>query len=557
MGIAKKAARKLKRALNTSQKPAASGPSPQKPSPHGPEQVIVKQLVLPKADLGHGPGEHAISELDRTSLFGRYALPALERMSVDDHLQFTDKLLSLQRMRALKIDRDRLEFPEAQCKLVRNTVQRNLTLPTDAPRVVFDGSKASELSAFMLENRESVIDVASPEIALDATIAIPSGTQMRGNGAKIIDAGTDIEKAILLDKAESCSVTGFTLEACSRYGIFVKQSKSFSIEDNKLSNLPYKGIVVMGACDTFRICNNQLNDMGNGGIFLNGDIHTGLIEGNVITRNGGTGNLSGGIVLASMKTDDYDTAFVPWQIWNLVELTECPHNIVVANNRVTLSRSNGMYSHAGYCNYFIANTLEENNKEGMCLDFGSCGCYVAYNVFKGNGGRLRMTQRELEEDFIAHAGLLEDGSSPLKVPGLSLDNAAYNIIYQNIVAESYGSGIKMVRSGLRNVILCNEVTDNNVGQSDRGHFFGIELASDLKPDYEADEVQELDFTPCFENIIARNTISGAHHSGVFLGVDAYINDVFDNTIMGSPLPIELITSKHNSQVNNRLVPAIR
>ena len=101
---------------------------------------------------------------------------------------------------------------------------------------------------------------------------------------------------------------------------------------------------------------------------------------------------------------------------------------------------------------------------------------------------------------------------PAKLPGISLDNTAYNTIYGNIVRDNYGSGIKAVRSAFSNTILCNQIIDNNRGASDTFHFFGIELSTDLNAD---EAVQGLDFTPCYENIIARNTISGGITPGVY------------------------------------------
>ena len=88
--------------------------------------------------------------------------------------------------------------------------------------------------------------------------------------------------------------------------------------------------------------------------------------------------------------------------------------------------------------------------------------------------------------------------------------------------DNYGSGIKAVRSAFSNTILCNQIIDNNRGASDTFHFFGIELSTDLNAD---EAVQGLDFTPCYENIIARNTISGGHYAGVFMGEDAFMNDI--------------------------------
>ena len=159
-----------------------------------------------------------------------------------------------------------------------------------------------------------------------------------------------------------------------------------------------------------------------------------------------------------------------------------------------------------------------------------------------------MTDEDLTRDFIGEFGRLEDGSSPAKLPGISLDNSSYNTIYNNLILENYGTGVKAVRSSYRNTILCNEITDNNRGVSDTFHFFGVELATDMNAD---EEVKGLDFTPCYENIIARNTISGAHFSGIFYGVDAYVNDSFDNVIMGATdWAIESLTNRFNSVINN-------
>ena len=57
---------------------------------------------------------------------------------------------------------------------------------------------------------------------------------------------------------------------------------------------------------------------------------------------------------------------------------------------------------------------------------------------------------------------MADGSSPAKLPGISLDNTAYNTIYGNIVRDNYGSGIKAVRSAFSNTILCNQIIHERI-----------------------------------------------------------------------------------------------
>ena len=45
--------------------------------------------------------------------------------------------------------------------------------------------------------------------------------------------------------------------------------------------------------------------------------------------------------------------------------------MVVRGNTVSQNHSSGIYSDSGYLNYYVENTLYKNEKEGMCLDYGS------------------------------------------------------------------------------------------------------------------------------------------------------------------------------------------
>ena len=172
------------------------------------------------------------------------------------------------------------------------------------------------------------------------------------------------------------------------------------------------------------------------------------------------------------------------------------------------------------------------------------------NVVRQNGGRFRQTDEDLEADFVTSFGRLEDGSSPAKLPGISIDNSAYNIILNNNVNQNYGSGIKSVRSAYRNVIMENTVSDNNYGENEKFHFFGIEIGHASTPD---EPVIGLDFTASYENIVCRNVVTGPDYAGVFLEIESYCNDVFDNVIMGSEkFAIECHSTLFNSIVNNTL-----
>ena len=493
----------------------------------------------------------SLLDTDSQSLTERYALPALERMTQSDTESLIAPLQVIQRIQTLGIDPATFDTPEANWKNLYNSVMTRLAplvTAETAQAVNFTGSSLAELNDFLAANPGSTVEVISPALVMDATLVVPTGTILHGNGAVLIPGNETLDKAIVLDQAENTAVTGFVINGGCNYGVYVKNSSSFYLADLDISNVSLKGLCVMGENTGFALVNNSIHENQNGAIFLNGEISNGVIEGNRIENNSGARNLTAGLVLCSMPIEDIETAYNPFPDEMLYDILQSPHQLVVRGNTVAQNHSSGIYSESGYLNYYVENTIYKNEKEGMCLDYGSFGNYITGCEIRQNGGRNRMSDEDLEADFILDQGRMADGSSPAKLPGISLDNTAYNTIYGNIVRDNYGSGIKAVRSAFSNTILCNQIIDNNRGASDTFHFFGIELSTDLNAD---EAVQGLDFTPCHENIIARNTISGGHYAGVFMGEDAFMNDIFDNTFMDcTDWAMESLSEKYNSTLNN-------
>lgn len=493
----------------------------------------------------------SLLDTDSQSLTERYALPALERMTQSDTESLIAPLQVIQRIQTLGIDPATFDTPEANWKNLYNSVMTRLApLATaeTAQAVNFTGSSLAELNDFLAANPGNTVEVISPALVMDATLVVPTGTILHGNGVVLTPGNETLDKAIVLDQAENAAVTGFVINGGCNYGVYVKNSSRFYLADLDISNVSLKGLCVMGANTGFALVNNSIHENQNGAIFLNGEISNGVIEGNRIENNSGARNLTAGLVLCSMPIEDIETAYNPFPDEMLYDILQSPHQLVVRGNTVAQNHSSGIYSESGYLNYYVENTIYKNEKEGMCLDYGSFGNYITGCEIRQNGGRNRMSDEDLEADFILDQGRMADGSSPAKLPGISLDNTAYNTIYGNIVRDNYGSGIKAVRSAFSNTILCNQIIDNNRGASDTFHFFGIELSTDLNAD---EAVQGLDFTPCYENIIARNTISGGHYAGVFMGEDAFMNDIFDNTFMDcTDWAMESLSEKYNSTLNN-------
>ena len=104
-----------------------------------------------------------------------------------------------------------------------------------------------------------------------------------------------------------------------------------------------------------------------------------------------------------------------------------------------------------------------------------------------------------------------------------------------------------MRTGIENVIGMNLLLDNNAGQNEKFHFFGIELGAALA---DAPSV-ELDFIPSQKNQVFGNTIRGNHYAGIFFADGSDANNIFDNAIFGATAwAMESVRVQPNLVLNN-------
>ena len=492
-----------------------------------------------------------ISPADCYSIMTANKLPALSRMAAGDSKKYMGNLQVLQKIEKLGIDTASFETPELNWKNVYNRVSDTMQKEnTFSDKISFTGSTASQLNTLIAQSTDAYITIESSTVRMDEPISMKSGIALDAAGVTFTGSTDDrVAQAVIAEDCTNFALYNLNLTAgCYEYGIYIIRSNTFTIENCTISNALYKGLVMMGENKNFTIRNNTVSYNGNGAVFLNGNISNGIIAGNDVVDNYGTRNLTAGIVMTSMEIDDYYTAYNEFKDEHLYNLLDTPHDIVLYQNNVKHNNSSGIYSDGAYQIYIVENIIYQNDKEGMCLDYGTFGAYVSNNIVKENGGRLRQSDEDLEADFVTTFGRLSDGSSPAKLPGISIDNSAYNTIVNNNVTQNYGSGVKMVRSAYRNIIMENSVSDNNKGKSDDFHFFGIEIGHESTPD---EPVKGLDFTASYENIVCRNIVTGSNYAGVFLAVESYCNDVFDNTILGSEwYAIECHSNMFNSMPNN-------
>lgn len=498
----------------------------------------------------------------KTDILTRHALPSLERMETIDQEQYVNSREVIKKLELLGIEKDAFLYPEiTMSNIEKNISDLNNKYKVEGEKVLFQGATSDELQQIINDNPNVIIDIQVDQIQLQNTITMQDNIIINGNGVKFIADG--LQYGFVGENISNAYINGVCIEGGMDYGMYFVDCNNINVLSCKINGMSQKPICIVGTTSGISICNNEMCNNQAGGLYIAGNVSDGIVDSNNIENNGGTSNWMAGIALTNIVPNN------KYNIWetfnearhfpsreNYYAQLDSPHEIIFRNNQVNYNNASGIYSDGAYMCYVVNNTVDQNDKEGICLDYATIGFYLKENVFRGNGRRARQTDEDLSMDFVLEAGKMDDGSAKSKLPGVSLDDTAYNILENNIVIGNYGGGIKMVRSAIRTLIMENIVKDNNMGQNDAFHFFGIELGSAAGDVNGANTAMSP--MPDYENIICRNIITGSHYSGIFVGEECYVNDIFDNVIMEPQMfAVEAISNKFNSIVNNLSNAGIR
>ncbi|MBP3891996.1 MAG: right-handed parallel beta-helix repeat-containing protein [Solobacterium sp.] len=445
------------------------------------------------------------------------------------------------KIEALQITLEECLKPIERQNEIINNVKPSLNYPQE---IIFDGNSTSELNEFLSGQSNVVVKINKSSLQFDGTINIPSNIVLVGAPTTIKDT-TNEENVIFINQVNHVNIRCLDV-SISRKAINIRNSENVLIEDCQFSYCNDYAMVINGSSN-IQISKNTF-DQNLSGISVTGGSHNVVIEANRITNGTAMANALAGIVLDSSN-------FIVPELFDenagIEERRICPHDIVIQNNYIADNRANGIYCVGPYYTYIVGNKLTSNDKEGICLDWGTIGTYLADNTISLNGYRRKQTDEDLVTDFIDSYGRLEDGSSPAKLPGVSLDNAMWNIIANNQIQNNAGSGIKSVRAAIENLIVSNSIMDNNVGESQNFRFFGIELGNALGGEEQDLLKKRMDFTSNYGNIVARNLISGSHYVGIFFADGCYGNVIMDNSILEAKrYAIENLSNEDNYSLNN-------
>ena len=298
--------------------------------------------------------------------------------------------------------------------------------------------------------------------------------------------------------------------AQGRNMLFISDSSIFTISSCSCSDAEGAGIIIHKG-NNFRISGCFFHNNLSTGILIIGHSYNGEVRDCICSRSRGYFNQDAGIHLCC-TSQHVTSAHIPEQYHEPLPITskqQRPHHILIKNCTITHCRAQGIYLEGAINCLIEDNVLVNNNKEGICFDWGSCYNIFNRNMVSLNGERRRLSPEEIQADFISEYPLLEDGSSSMKLPGISLDNGCLNLIEGNKITNNYGGGVKMIRTALFNKITNNQILYNTIGANSYVPcFHGITIlgCGAINNEFNDSRSALLDFMPSILNTITHNTI---------------------------------------------------
>ncbi|MDM8569224.1 right-handed parallel beta-helix repeat-containing protein [Thiotrichales bacterium HSG1] len=485
------------------------------------------------------------------SLFKQFEMPPLERVTQSSPVKgllYTAKVLK--RSQAVSIPLSAIDDPKTYQQQLRTEIQANLPNFNIDTEIVFSGNKVSELNALLqtLTGIKKVI-LQGQQIVGDETLSIPKNTALLGNNSTL--TATNSQPSISIT-ADNITLQDLTI-ATTELGIQISDATEIIIQNLQFTDVG-RGIVILTDSHFIELDQINIDSPTQGGILIQGDVshvwlHNSKIRNGKRSDNGGAGILVSDAKPKPMLEETTTTDSLIEHIWPITQ--SIPYALLLENNIIANNSAQGLYIDGGYGLVIQHNQINNNDKEGLSLSYGSVNNIVMSNDFYDNGFMARKTDADLRHELIFDLGRLDDGSSTFKLPAISLDNAAQNLLLWNVIRDNAGDGIKMVRTGIRNVIMFNSILNNNQGYNKLFHSFGISLNSTGAGVNLDIAKHPLDFLPAIENIIAGNIIYGKHWAGIFLDRGAAFNDIYDNTTRHYILtPLDSTSSRFNSIVGN-------
>ena len=155
-----------------------------------------------------------------------------------------------------------------------------------------------------------------------------------------------------------------------------------------------------------------------------------------------------------------DVAETTLEALDLRDKLDTQHRVWIEACKISHCHAQGIYIE-GVAQLLIKDCLiHDNNKEGICFDWGTAFSHLRHCQLVRNGERAHYHEPIFAIDFLPVQFCDREGRHYCRLPGVSIDNGYANAIEHNLVSANYGEGIKMVRSGFDNQIQFNTLGGN-------------------------------------------------------------------------------------------------
>jgi parallel beta-helix repeat protein len=243
-----------------------------------------------------------------------------------------------------------------------------------------------------------------------------------------------------------------TLNRCSRfcierlgvrrargYGLTLLRCDSGTVRESKFVGCLASGINIVGQCRELHVQHCRIS--GSTGLF-NWDAGINCMH------------CSSAVTLKEVPDTSHEAI-------DLREKLDTPHRIWIEDCEISQCRAQGIYLE-GAAQVLIEDCLiSDNNKEGICFDWGTALSHLRHSQLVRNGERADYDESACAIDFLPSHHRDNNGRHWCQLPGISIDNGYANTIEHNLIAANYGGAVKIVRSGFNNLIRFNSLGGNS------------------------------------------------------------------------------------------------
>ena len=238
---------------------------------------------------------------------------------------------------------------------------------------------------------------------------------------------------VVLNDCSRFRIGGLTVSHARGYGLTLLRCQTGMVHDSGFFACLASGINIVGQCRELHI--RQCRITGSRGPY-NWDAGINCMH------------CSQAVTLQHVPEESHEAL-------DLRDKLDTPHCVWIEACEISHCRAQGIYLEGGAQLLIEDCSIHDNNKEGICFDWGTALSYLRCCQLVRNGERAEYDDQTCAIDFLPTQFRDRNGRHYCQLPGVSIDNGYSNTIERNLISANYGGGIKLVRSAFENIIQFN------------------------------------------------------------------------------------------------------